>query len=69
MSKKEDPNFLSEYAVARLDIGLAIRLRTMRAEPERPGPSLEFLISPAQATEFAQKILEDVEIWKQTRRH
>ena len=64
----QEPHFLSEFATASLKIGLSIRLRTMTG-PDRPGPELEFLVSPEQATEFAHGILEAVADWKQQRRH
>ena len=64
----QEPPFLSEFATAPSESGLAIRLRTMIA-PGNPGPELEFLVHPEQATSFAQGILEAVDEWKKTRRH
>ena len=64
----DQPNFLSEYAIGVLEIGLEIRLQTM-IEPGKAGPDLEFWVAPEQATSFAQSILEAVHEWKKTRRH
>ena len=71
----DDPIFLSEYHVALLQPGLAIRLKTIVAPVDaaqpvpKPGPTLEFLISAEQATSFAQSVLEAVDDWKATQRH
>ena len=64
----DEPNFLSEVAIASLEIGLAIRLKTM-IEPGRSGPGLEFLVSAERAEEVARDILLASEEWKKTRRH
>ena len=63
MPENNDPNFLSEIATAEFELGISIRLKTM-IEHDRPGPSLEFLVTPERATELAHGILEAVEAWK-----
>lgn len=64
----DEPNFLSEIATASLEIGIAIRLKTMKS-PGRNGPELTFLVSAERASELAQQILDAAEEWKRTRRH
>ena len=64
----DDPSFLSEYGIAILRTGLAIRLRTMRS-PGNPGPQLECLVRAERATELAHGILEAVEDWKSKHQH
>ena len=64
----DEPHFLSQIETAVLPNGVAIRLKTM-IEPGRPGPQLEFLVSPDRASELAQSILETVEEWKDKHQH
>ena len=64
----EEPNFLSEIAVALSEIGIGVELKTMK-KPGETGPALRFWARPESATELAETILESVEEWRETQRH
>ena len=63
-----EPNFLSQYEIAILDEGIAIRLTSMQS-PGRPGHQLAFLLRAATGTELAQDIMAAVEEWKKKHQH
>ena len=60
---KKEPKYLSEIATAKFETSIGIRLKTM-VEPGKPGPEIEFLVTPETAESFAQEILNAVDEWK-----
>ncbi len=63
-----DLNLLSEYAVAILDIGVAIRLTSLQ-KPGIPGPQLKLVMYPEQVEELAECLLDSVSEWKKKHAH